>query len=285
MSAASADSTRRLIVHMGVQKTGSTSLHHFLQSNQAALDTRLQVLTPRRGSPTRDMGRAAALYTVDPSPETGRREAFIAAIEKVKAQIPETPGTTLISHENLPGAMLGRAGTVTLYPMLEEIVALMDAHFAPMGPEYVIYTRDMVAWKRSAHNQAVRSDGYPGDYETFLAETQEAGDWESLAARLHAAAPGRAHVLQLEDEPSRRHPGSQLLRLAGLAPDDIAALKPQRASRNQSLNSGSLEFMRRINALGLRPKQRRSVAEIVEKNQGLFISTEAAAPEKAPERI
>ena len=118
---ADATQTRRLIVHMGVQKTGSTSLHHFLQVNRERLAPALTVLTPKRGTPTRDMGRAAALYSVhlDEVHETRLSEA----ITTVKDQIDTFPGTCLISHENLPGAMIGRAGTVTLYPHLDAILA------------------------------------------------------------------------------------------------------------------------------------------------------------------
>ncbi|MEZ5716091.1 MAG: hypothetical protein R3D85_13535 [Paracoccaceae bacterium] len=281
MSAArsTADGLRRVIVHMGVQKTGSTSLHDHLQAHEAALMPGLQALTPRRASPTRDMGRAALLYTDDPSPEAGRRARLIETIETVRDLIAPGPGVTLISHENLPGAMLGRAGTVTLYPFLEEIVSLLDTHLAPYRPEYVIYTRDLAAWKRSAHNQAVRSDGYTETLGTFLSRTADSGDWADLARRLTAAAPGRAHVLRLEDETDRARPGSQLLALAGLSPEEIAALVPQTTRRNESLNFGALEFLRLLNTLDLRPKQRRSVAQIVERNQQLFTPS---APADAP---
>ena len=277
---ADATQTRRLIVHMGVQKTGSTSLHHFLQVNRERLAPALTVLTPKRGTPTRDMGRAAALYSVhlDEVHETRLSEA----ITTVKDQIDTFPGTCLISHENLPGAMIGRAGTVTLYPHLEAILARLDTFLAPYVPEYVIYTREMGVWKRSAHNQAIRSDGYAGDYDTFLTETAEAGDWDGLANRFEAAAPGRAHVFRLEDEPDRSRPGTQLLKLAGLSDDDIDALKPQRKRRNESLNPGSLEFMRQINTLALAPKHRRSVADLVEKNQGLIVTASDAQDAQSP---
>ena len=263
-------SSRRLIVHLGLQKTGSTSLHHFLQKNAAALEPRLQILTPRRESPTRAMGRIAALFSLDPA----REGDFTAAIAAVRAEIgADSRPVTLISHENLPGAMPGRGGTATLYPALEEIVARLDTHLAPFVPEYALFTRDMGAWKRSVWGQAVRSDGYAEPFETFLAETADCGTWESLGQRLRAAAPGRAHVFALEDEPDPARPGTQLLRLAGLSEAEISALAPQTRSSNTALNSGSLEFLRLLNSLKLDREPRRRVAELAIRNQALFVST------------
>lgn len=263
--------TRRLIVHMGLQKTGSTSLHHFLQMNAEALGPDLQILTPRRGTPTRDLGRIAAYLSLEW--DEPHLEKFAAAAAAVKAEIAPGPGTTILSHENLPGAMPGRGGVSTLYPRLPELMALLDAHFAPMVPEYVLMTREIAAWKRSVHNQAIRSDSYPGTWEAFDAETASCTGWDDLASRFAAAAPGRTHVFALEAEPDPARPGQQILALAGLSPAQIAGLAPHNRRRNESLNAGSLEFMRLINDLGLKPLARRKVAEVVVRNQGLFVST------------
>ena len=54
-----AGKARRLIVHMGVQKTGSTSIQRHLRRNEDALAGDLVVRTPEEGSPMRPLGRAA----------------------------------------------------------------------------------------------------------------------------------------------------------------------------------------------------------------------------------
>jgi hypothetical protein len=249
---------------MGVQKTGSTALHHFVQRNQAALPMR--VLTPEKGTPVRRMGRLAAQFTLD----EGKRDDFVAAIRTVRDVLDAGQGPVLISHENLVGAMPGRAGTVALYPRIGEVVALLDEHLAPHVPVYAVYSRDMGPWKRSVHNQAVKTDSYPRPLADFLAETEDCGTWDDLAARLERAAPGRAHVFALEDEPDRTRPGAQLLRLCGMSADEIAALDPVPGKRNESLNTGALEFMRLINMAGLTPPARTKVAQLVARNQSLF---------------
>lgn len=267
--------TARLILHCGVQKTATTSLQRFLQRNAAALSGRLEVFTPVRGSLTRDLGHAAMQFSLDPSAAPQAR--FTGLIRRLRDRIGEGPGVALVSHENLPGAMIGKRGVVTLYPQLERIADLLDANLAPLAPEFVFYTRDMAAWKRSVHNQAVRSDAYAGPFATFLDQTAGCGTWEDLALRMmrHLGA-GRVAFFRLEDETDDTRPGRQLLRHAGLSGAEIAALTPIRNRSNPRLNPGSLEFLRLVNGLGLEAAARSTIAGLVAANQNLFSTREVA---------
>jgi hypothetical protein len=254
---------------MGVQKTGSTSLHRFLGLNREALAPRLTVLTPVKGSPMRELGRAATKFSLSPTPDMCR--ALTDAARAVCDSLPEGNTPVLISHENLPGAMLGNGGTVTLYPQLEAILAVLAKVFAPMEPEIVIYTRDMANWKRSVYGQAVRSDGYTGSRAAFLDETEDCGTWKEMERRLvaHAGAE-RVRVFRLADEPDESRPGEQLLRHAGLDGTEIAELVPVSGRSNQGLNAGALEFLRQINGLNLDRRAQRAVVELVSARQSLF---------------
>jgi len=262
----------RLIIHCGVQKTASTALHHFVQRNRALLAPHLDIRTPVKGSPTRDLGRLCALYSLDDRHEA----ALVDRIAALRDSLSGQGGPWLISHENIPGAMLGRAGVVTLYPALERILGLFEAHLAPFRPEYVVYTREMAAWKVSVHNQAVKSDGYGERLDTFLAETAACGDWAGLERRVAGlVGADRVHFLALEDETDRGRPGQQLLRLAGVPEETLAALEPLTGRRNESLNAGALEFLRQVNGLGLPRAARGPVAQLVRKNQALFVAEAA----------
>lgn len=261
--------TRRLILHLGVQKTGSTSLHRFLGRNADGLVGRLAVQTPAKGSPMRALGRAATRFSLLPTPEN--RAALIGAVQQIRDSLPAGDNPVLISHENLCGAMLGNGGVVTLYPQLEQIMDVLDAVFAPMRPEVAIYSRDMADWKRSVYGQAVRTDGYSGTRAEFLDETADCGTWKDLENRLvdHLGAD-RCRVFRLEDETDETRPGRQLLRHAGLSDDEIAALTPVVGRSNPSLNAGALEFLRQLNGLDLDRRARRAVADLVRSRQSLF---------------
>lgn len=258
----------RLIVHLGVQKTGSTSLHHFLQKNAAALSDRLVIRTPEPGTAMRPLGRAAIAYSLDG--ERGDEARLAEAVATVCDGLPQDRRTILISHENLAGAMPGNGGETRLYPALPRILGVLDRAFAPLVPIYVIYSRPMQDWRASVWAQAVRTDGYGGNYDDFLAATRDLPDWDDLIVRLEAAAPGRVHHFDLASEPDRMRPGSLLLALAGISMAEQAALAPLTAPSMQRLNGGATEFLRQLNGLSLHPQARAKVADLVARTQTLF---------------
>lgn len=259
---------RRVIVHIGAQKTGSTSLHRFLTRNRDALAARFDLRVPKKGSLTRELGKTCALYSLKPA----KHEAsLIALLKQVRADLEGDDRVCVISHENIIGAMMGRHGVRELYPEVSRIISLFETHLAPFEPEYVLYTRDMAAWKTSVHNQAVKSDGYIGSREAFEQETAEIRDWSAVAAEMQGLlGQMRTRVFALEDDGTPERPGRQLLRFAGLSDDEINMLTPLEGRSNQSLNAGSLEFMRQLNALGVAQPARKKVAGLVKDNQSLF---------------
>ncbi len=189
-----------LTVHLGVQKTASTAFHHLLHLNADRLAGRLTVRTPAPDTPTRAAARAAIDMSLSPSPET--RETLARRIRRLRDELLATgPAPILVSHENLPGAMPGNGGETRLFPEIGTILGLLAEHLAPFAPRFAFYTRDMAAWKRSVHNQAVKTDGYRGTWDEFTAETAGAESWDEMRARAEAEA-GAANVafFRLEDE-------------------------------------------------------------------------------------
>lgn len=264
---------RRLIIHCGVQKTGSTAFHHFVSRNHAALSDHLDIRTPKAGSLTRNLGRLCALFSL----KDRHRDDLLAVIRQLRDELMQGEKPCLLSHENIPGAMMGRGGVVSLYPQIGPILSLLDAQFAPLVPEYVFYTRQMDAWKPSVHNQAVKSDKYPRTRDAFLDETRDCGTWDDLQARIcRTIDPARVHFLALEDEPDPSRPGRQLLQLAGVPDAVLDRLDPVQGRRNESLNSGALEFMRQLNTLDLPRDARRMVAQLIRNSQTLFVSDKGA---------
>ncbi|WP_146345923.1 hypothetical protein [Falsiphaeobacter marinintestinus] len=262
---------RRVIIHCGVQKTASTAFHHFVQKNRDALSAQLDIQTPVKGSLMRNLGRSAALYSLGDEPEA----SFTGLIDQMREALEQGSKPALLSHENLPGAMLGRDGVVTLYPKLEDILGLLDAHLAPFKTHYVFHTRDMAGWKNSVYNQAVRSDSYAETRETFLQQTADCGTWADLEARVAAqVGADRVTFLKVEDEPERDRPGQRLLRLCGVSEPVLASLNPVSGSRNESLSPGALEFLRRVNGAKLPRAERRKVAKLILDSEALFQSDE-----------
>jgi len=261
--------TPRLILHIGVQKTASTAVQNFMGQNKAALAPYLTVFTPWRGTPSQLLGRRAIDYTFNPTPET--ESALVAAIGDMRAVLDAQTGPCLISHENLVGAAPGSMGETRLYPYIDRILALLDTHLAPFRPHYVYYSREMAGWKRSVHNQIVKTDGYAGTWDDYRAQTDHITRWDDFDQRLRAAAgTDRVTRLRLEDEPDTNRPGQLLLQAAGVPASVLSTLRPLDSRRNESLNAGSLEFMRRVNAEGFAPGVRYRLGLLVAACQPLF---------------
>lgn len=273
------NASRRVIVHIGAQKTGSTSLHRFLSRNQEALATRLKIRVPVKGSLTRELGRCCTLFSMDPA----RHQAdLVSLILQVRAELAGDDRVCVISHENIAGAMMGRADVRDVFPVLKQILSLFEQHLAPFAPDYVLYTRDMPAWKRSVHNQAVKSDGYTGTLAAFLQETQDCRGWKPVSTDMASVVGAdRIRVFALEDETTPERPGRQLLRFAGLSDAEIDTLIPLQGRNNQGLNTGALEFMRQLNGLSLAQPVRKQMAELVKNNPLLFSDDASASPQKA----
>lgn len=263
---------RRVILHCGVQKTGSTSLHRFLTRNEAALDGRLEVRTPQRKTPQQMLGRAATRFSLDPTDATGAD--LVEAIKALRDKLLEGgPEPVLVSHENICGAVPGRAGRNTLYPFFPAIARLIEAHLAPLVPEFVLYIRDMETWKPSVYGQIVHSDWYTKTMAEYMEDTRDLEGWDRLEQRFAAELGlGKLTVFRLENEAEPEFPAQQLLRHCGLSDDDIKGLRPQTRKSNQRLNSGVLEFIRQINALELAPRARTDVVDLAVRNQALFTS-------------
>ena len=263
-----AGKARRLIVHMGVQKTGSTSIQRHLRRNEDALAGDLVVRTPEEGSPMRPLGRAAVGFSL--APDKDREQALKLAFREVLDGLPQTDVPVLISHENLAGAMPGNGGEGRLYPALPQIAALLVAEARDFAVDFVVYTRKQKTWRPSVWAQAVRTDGYERSLVEFEAETADLPGWGDLIRRLNAETGGRVTRFKLEDEDDLLRPGRQLLRHAGLDDALIDSLDPLDGPTNSRLNDGATEFLRRLNGLSLNPHAHGRIVDLVARTEHLF---------------
>lgn len=266
---------RRLVVHLGVQKTGSTSIQRHLRRNADTLAHHLVVRTPEEGSPMRPLGRAAIAFSLAPSDD--RAQALRLAFRDVLDSLPANAVPVLISHENLAGAMPGNGGETRLYPALPQIAALLMAEAREFTTDFVIYTRSRKSWRPSVWAQAVRTDGYTRSLLEFEAETADLPGWGDLVRRMTSETGDRVTRFRLEDETDPLRPGRQLLRHAGLDDALIDALQPLDGPTNNRLNDGATEFLRRLNGLSLNPHAHGRIVDLVARAEHLFAAD--ASPE------
>ncbi|MBU2958543.1 hypothetical protein Q4511_06010 [Paracoccus sp. 1_MG-2023] len=259
---------RPLIFHIGVQKTGTTSVQRFLEQAAPRIADRVIIRTPEEGTPMRPLGRAAVAYSLAPGKDL--REALVAALDDVLDTIPEGHQPVLISHENLAGAMPGNGGETGLYPVLPRLLKQLDKVAQGRGfrPCYVFSSRAMDDWLPSVWAQAVRTDGYDGSWDDFRAATADLPDWPNLQRRIaNAVGEDRVTRLQVEECPDIAR---RLLTIAGLPQHVVDALPDLEVRAMERLNPNATEFLRQLNRLDLNPHARDRVAELVARKQHLF---------------
>ncbi|MDO5646734.1 hypothetical protein [Paracoccus sp. (in: a-proteobacteria)] len=258
---------RRLILHVGVQKTGSTAIQRHLGGNADRLADHLILRTPGCGPLMRSLGRAAIGFSLG---ETSKKQ-LQDAIADVLNDLPGGDLPVVISHENLAGAMPGNGGETRLFPKLPRIAEILCDTAAGFDPQIVFYSRNLTQWRPSVWAQAVRTDGYTGTFADFERETVDLPKWGDLLRRLTAAVgANRVTRLRLEDETDPTRPGAQLLALVGVGAADIAALPALQGASMAQLSPASTEFLRRLNGQALNPHARYKVAELVARAQHLF---------------
>lgn len=159
----------RLILHIGTEKTATTTLQHFLYHNRAALAERGIVLSDICGSPNNrrlaafcqppdrsdDFFRARGLTTAK------QREAFFAGFpEALQGEVsgPADAHTMILSSEHLHSRLLTRDSLQKLHDLL-----------TPLFSEIIVlcYFREQSAVAKSLYSTAIKA-GKSESFETFL---------------------------------------------------------------------------------------------------------------------
>ncbi|WP_112323495.1 hypothetical protein [Oceanibium sediminis] len=214
---------RRIIVHIGPHKTGSTTIQALLRQNRHRLAP-LEVICP--GDPRLDRIHRIARAAIRPHGAAKHADAYCAAAARLARDCRHLP-VVLISNEGLLGPMPTQFGVTGLYlaggANLASLVSGLARHGAEV--EVVFYRREMNAWTRSliAH---LGADGLTP--EGFRTAHRIPHHWAGLLRRLRAdlgaAAPGaRLSVIDF-DEDAGPTLGSALLRRAGVTETVLASL-------------------------------------------------------------
>lgn len=215
---------RRIILHVGPHRTGTTTIQHTLRKSAGRLPERV-------GAMTRDDEAQAELSRLIRNTNTRRgavrraaavRDAASTVAGLCKAQ------TTIISDEDLLGALPTRRAGRGLYPHLEVLFPAMLEGMASTGAHVTVAwaPRFYPDWLESVyyrrHNLNPTTAFRPRRYR--LAHGLPA-NWEIFTGRLLAVCePVDLATLSFEDDVAAGVMGQGLFRLAGFSDEEIANL-------------------------------------------------------------
>jgi hypothetical protein len=196
------DRPRRILIHAGFHKTGTSTVQDFLKANRETL--RPHFLYYGKAD-FRALGALARRYGQRPYP--WRLARFRSGLRRFLRSLPDGHDIVL-SRETFSGTMPGHRGlfgrvirsTLPVSERLARVLADETARRFP-GAEIILFytTRDREAWLRSVHGHLLRSIRLTDDYPAFarrLADTPgPEAEAKLLAERL---APQRVETAHLE---------------------------------------------------------------------------------------
>lgn len=189
---------RRIIIHAGFHKTGTSTIQATLRENRVALKKHIAL---RLRWHLKDIVVAARGYSTDQDPLT-----LIKVQSRFGAMMNEVPGmprrTLIISAEELSGHLPGRgaladysAAPVLLYSYWE----IARARYPEAEILFFLSTRAPEPWLASAYWEHVKSSSMTLDFDAFREKYHQAANLSEMVTEIASRVPAAVHSHALED--------------------------------------------------------------------------------------
>jgi len=218
---------RRILIHPGFHKTGTSSMQHFLWVNRDRLAPQVGFLLLRHLKPA---AKICMLFSATQNPYV-LTDLVEVMDETIAAHIGADVADLVISCEGLFGHLPGW-GTLESYAAAPIAASYLTLYLAERFPDaeqrLVCSIRDPEAWLWSAWRHHLMSHRLLQDWDEFAARIRPAADLASVAASVaEAVAPVPVYTLPLEEATAHpQGPGGALLELLDLPEDLRATLRP-----------------------------------------------------------
>jgi hypothetical protein len=253
---------RRIVLHAGFHKTGTSTVQQVLRANRPLLQPELAM---RLKGQMKELMHATRGFSTwrDPLTLAKATRRFGAVLDSLVAM----PRRVLVvSAEELSGHMPGREGLVDYSAapiLLQRFSDEITARFP--GAEQVIYfsTRDPNAWMRSAYWEHVKSSSMTLDYDGFLAANENAADFDRIIQAVKNSVKAQVHSTPLEAcNALPLGPADPLFDLCDLSPKLRAQITPQPAT-NQRLDDGVLLALLQANRAYADRDERKAAKQLI----------------------
>ncbi|AXI45021.1 hypothetical protein C1J03_02615 [Sulfitobacter sp. SK012] len=240
---------RRIVLHAGFHKTGTSTIQATLRENRKAL--KKHVALRLRGQ-MKDLIHATRGYSTwrDPITLTKaqlRFEALLAGLHGMPRR------TLVISAEELAGHLPGRgdladysAAPILLYTFWQ------SAKAAYPDTEFLVYlsTRDPDAWLPSAYWEHVKASSMTLSYDAFVERYAGAADLDDMVSQITSRMPCPVHHARLEAcQDSPLGPADPLLNLCDIPPNlrsDLIPVHSANARQGDDVLAALIEANRTI---------------------------------------
>lgn len=237
---------RKIVVHAGFHKTGTSTVQAVLRTNRKAL---MPALAIRLKGQMQELMSATRGYSTYLTPD-----ALDKVSRRFDALLDDLPGmprrTLLLSAEELSGHMPGRgpladysAAPVLMYQFWQRA----QARFPQAPVMFCFATRQAEAWQRSAWAEHVKSSGMRLDFDEYSARYPLASDLAAVVSEVRRRVPAPVHSYALEDcADLPLGPADPVFDLCDI-PDDIRSTLIPQPPQNTRLGEDMLGALLEIN--------------------------------------
>ena len=204
---------RRIVIHAGFHKTGTSSVQQTLRQNRPVLKPYLRSLLKGQMQPVISAARGYSTWG-----DTLTLEKFRTRFQALLADLDPMPRRTLcLSAEELAGHLPGRddlhdyAAAPVLAATMAEVAA---EQFPRAGITFLYTTRAGDAWLRSAYWEHVKSASLTLDWADYCARYGGSADLDQIVDAVAAAQPHPVHRSRIEQV--SQDPAGPLLDLCGV---------------------------------------------------------------------
>lgn len=239
---------RRVVIHAGFHKTGTTTIQQTLHANGPLLWPVTALGLRWHLRPVLHAARAFSTWRDDLSliEFIARFEAYLDGLDLGAHR------GLLLASEELCGHIPGRGETVDYSAapaLMRRLADVLERRFgSALDLTFLFTLRAPDAWLRSAWGEQVKSSRMTLEFEDFRARYAPAADLPGVVAQVRAeVAPHRVEAVRLEDIAAAEFgPVTPVLDLIGLAPETLAQIVPQ-PRRNPALSAQILAELLEIN--------------------------------------
>lgn len=218
---------RRILIHAGFHKTGTTSVQQMLRTHRQALRPHARVLMRPA---MLDLCEAARAYSIsraklDLSFVQAEAAALMGTITQEKAPI------VIMSSEDLSGHMPGRRGLAS-YDAAPALMKAIRDGIALGCPDtqvtFLFTTRDAAPWLRSCYGQHLRASEMILSLEDYVSGFESSATLGAIIAETaEIISKNEVKTAKLEDIAKHRlGPVSAVLEHAGIPQDLMETLTP-----------------------------------------------------------
>lgn len=248
---------RRVIVHAGFHKTGTTSVQKFLRANGKHIYPRCAMVLPAR----LDNGAAHMALRYSEIGTQDYLDAFGTELHKTLSAIVPKNRAVLISDERLAGRMPGRDGQVG-YPAAPALLAraedvICDVFGAEADVVFHFGTRDPAGWLHSTYKHSLRVSRLDIDEDEHRAAYALSGTLGDIADTIGKGLTGAVQTADLADMGTEFGPAQPVIDLINLPPHLRKHLKAQPAA-NIGPQDGLIDDLLALNRAGLSDKALRA---------------------------